>query len=68
MQTLKKNKKFISNIKFNNLVKFDDVRMPEKFQVLYFSPDFPDNIETLDFLAVQDLDGDFVMSYLMETD
>ena len=42
--------------------------MPEKFQVLYFSPDFPDNIETLDFLAVQDLDGDFVMSYLMETD
>ncbi len=29
MQTLKKNKKFISNIKLNNLVEFDDVRMPE---------------------------------------
>ena len=42
--------------------------MPEELQILDLSPDLPDDVEALDLLSVQDLDGDLVLSDLVEPD
>ncbi len=43
--------------RLGHLVKLDDVRVPEKFQILNLPPDFSDHVETFDLLSVQDFDG-----------
>ena len=51
----------------NNLVQFDDMRMPEQFQVLNFSPDLANHIQALDFLSIQNLHSHFMIGNLMES-
>ena len=51
----------------SNLVKFNDVRMTEQFEVLDFPPDFANHIQTLDFLSVQYLDSNLVLGDLVKT-
>jgi hypothetical protein len=50
-----------------DLVQFDDVGMTEQFKVLNFPPDFSNHIQTLDFLSVQYLDRNLVLSDLVKT-
>ena len=49
------------------LVKFDDVWMPEKFQVLDFSSDLAHHIQHLDFLTVQDFNCNLVLGDLVKS-
>ncbi len=46
-----------------HLVKLDDVRVPEKFQILNLPPDFSDHVETFDLLSVQDFDGHLASTF-----
>lgn len=39
-------------------LQFYDMRMTKEFQILDLSTYLPDNVEALDFLTVQNLDGD----------
>ena len=50
------------------LVKFDNVWMPEKFQVLDFSSDLAHHIQALDFLTVQDFYCNLVLGDLVKSD
>lgn len=45
----------------NNLVELDDVRMAEKFKILDLSTNLSDDIETFDFLPVEDFNCHFVL-------
>lgn len=49
----------------NNLIEFDDMRVPEQLEVLNFPANLAHDIEALDFLPIQDLDGDLVLGHLM---
>ena len=41
------------------------MRVPEELQILNFPPNFSDDVETLDLLAVEDLDGHLVVGDLV---
>lgn len=44
----------------NDYLQFNDMRMSEELEILYFSANFAHDIQTLDFLTIQNLHGDFV--------
>lgn len=52
----------------NNLIELDNVRMPKKLKVLDFSTNFPDDIETFNFLPIKDFDGYFVLRNMVLAD
>ena len=48
-----------------NLLQFDDVWVPEEFEVLYLPFDFPHDIKAADLLPIEDLYSHFMASQLM---
>lgn len=52
----------------DNLIQLDDVRMSEELEILDFTSNLADHIETLDLLPIEDLDGDLVFRDNVLTD
>lgn len=46
----------------NRGIQLDDVWMTEKLHILDFTPDFSNNVETFDFLSIQNFYGNFMTS------
>ena len=51
----------------NNLIELDNMRMSKKLQILDFSPDLANDIQTLDFLTIQNLHSHFMIGNLVKS-
>ena len=54
--------------KEKHLVELNDVRMAEEFQILDLPSDLANHVQVLDFLSVEDFDGNLVAGELVEAD
>lgn len=66
--TYSRSKTIIIHTILSYLVQFDDVWMSKQLKILYLTSYLPYDIEALDLLSVQNLDGDLVFGQLVFPD